>query len=279
MRVMSSTVHVVTGRWFVLRARSKPILRRIPNGARAVRRLLTALAVALLFITAAAPPGFGASVSMKLPTVKGAKGKEVQVPIALEGADGVGALQLELTYDPSVLEAKSAKQGSLGSGALVTGDAIKGSGPVLVASFDVVGKKGEKSPLTLGNVRAWQGDVDRFDVKISSLGAGALTVTGAGSAFPWWIVILAAVLLAIAVLVARQRRRSESAAAPVPVSVPAVDNVYVDEPQPLQTTNGQQVGTLEPGQWYRVSRQEGEWLEVTDANGATGWVRAESVRR
>jgi hypothetical protein len=261
------------------------------------------LGVVLALVAVHAGPSQAASITVKAPSVKGAKGDEVKVPLTLSGDPGIGALQLELTYDAAVLQAVSATNGSLVSGALVefkvpapgrlrvalaTTDKVGGNGQIVVARFKVLGKKGQKSPLTLENVRAWQGDLNRFDMKVTAQ-SGEFTVS-AGSSFPWWLILVLVLLLILAYVLWRRSRKGSSpptdggsmAPPPPPSSAPPpppVANMYVDSPQPLMDGAGQQVGTLQPGQWYRALRQEGEWIETTDEHGTTGWVQADNTRR
>ena len=60
-----------------------------------------------------------AAMTLKLPQMEGAAGSTVEVPIDVAGAEKVGALQFEIVYDSTVLEAQGAKAGSLASDSLV----------------------------------------------------------------------------------------------------------------------------------------------------------------
>ena len=90
------------------------------------------------------------------------------VPVELRGAKNLGSLQLELAYDPAVLEATDVKAGDLAkngmveynltaAGRLAVGvihaSGMNGDGPVVSVSFKVL-KEGETSPLTLNSVQA-----------------------------------------------------------------------------------------------------------------------------
>jgi hypothetical protein len=149
--------------------------------------------------------------------------QEVDIPITLAGATNLGALELVLTYDPAILEAKSAERGALlGSNALVeyyanpsgrlavtlvSQDGVTGDGPVVNARFLVKGQAGQKSALRLENVRAWDGKT-HLDFLITT-SAGEFTVAGG---WPWWLIALAIVLalvLLLLIVVVFRRRRSE----------------------------------------------------------------------
>jgi Cohesin domain len=268
---------------------------------------LSAIAFALAVVMApTASHAVDNSVALAVPAAKGGSGATVSVPITLNGAADVGALHVELTFDPSVLEPQSAERGRLASSnslvdsnpqpgrltiGLVTSEKINGNGEVLVAKFKVLGKKNAKSALTLENVKAWQGDVNRFDVKVNAT-AGEFTVTGK-KAFPWWIVAVAAAVLIAGFIYLRSRSSAQrQALAPVaapggppqmapsgaPPMAPAVVWFYVDAPEPLMSSDGRQVSVLQPGTWYRSGRLNGEWMEATDASGNTGWINASKAR-
>jgi peptide/nickel transport system substrate-binding protein len=99
-------------------------------------------------------------------------GEEVSIPITVKDAKRIGAMQLVLTYDESVLEAKSVekddlletnvlmesnldKPGSIAV-AFTAIDGIDGDGPLLKVNFLVRGQDGQKSALTLQSVEAWE---------------------------------------------------------------------------------------------------------------------------
>jgi hypothetical protein len=234
-------------------------------------------------------------VTLTVPAAKGANGKVVNVRIELAAAPeapGVGALQFAVLYDPQILEPQDAVAGSAAARAavqsstsapgrlglsLVTTDNITNAGEVVVVHFKVLGKKGQTSTLELDGAKAWQGDVNLFDIRVASQ-PGVFTVASP-SAFPWWIIVAVGVGLLI-VIVAIVRRRNRHTAAPVPpVAGADGDYVYVQMPTPVVARDGQQIGNLEPGRWYRANRQDGQWLEVTDEAGLTGWVDANHASR
>lgn len=111
---------------------------------------------------------YGASVTVVAPTVEGAVGQEIKAPILVKDAQGVGALELELTYDPGVLELIEVQPGAILSGlvdfnvlqpgrvkiAMATSQAVNGSGELFVISFKVTAAG--QSPLGLENVLAWE---------------------------------------------------------------------------------------------------------------------------
>ena len=267
------------------------------------RRLLLSAVAALAALGVLYPVAAHAqTATVSVPSVKASKGGEAKVPIKVSEPSDMGALHVELTYDESVLKATKVEKGGVAANALVdfnvqpgrvvigivSSDPITSDGDAAVVTFDVLGDKGAKSALGLENVRAWQADVNRFDIKLVPQ-PGELTV-GSKSSFPWWIIVVAAALV-IAFIVWRRRSGGTPAPAPPPVPVgagvgatpPASATaeawIYVDASEPILASDGSQIGTLEPGSWHELRRQVGDSIEVTSADGTTGWVRASSVRR
>ena len=94
--------------------------------------------------------------------------KEIKVPINLENASNVGSLQIELSYDTSVLQTTKVEAEELGKNAMiefnmdtpgyiiigiVDSSGINGSGSVVSISFDVL-EKDTASSLTIINAAA-----------------------------------------------------------------------------------------------------------------------------
>src|SRR5207253_4693153 len=105
-------------------------------------------------------------------STQGPPGEEVEVPISLQGAAGIGPAEMVLTFDPAILDAKPPEKGPLlagnatldyyteaGSGRLalnwVSQDAIASDGVVVKARFRVLGPVGQKTSLEMVRARAW----------------------------------------------------------------------------------------------------------------------------
>lgn len=202
-----------------------------------MRRSLISLSVVFLLLAAvllSTTAGHAASVTVRVESAQAASGKEAEIPITVQGAPGIGAMHLELTYDPAVLEAKSVDKGPLlGDNALldfnasepgrlviglVTLDGVDGDGTVLVTRFAVTGEAEQKSPLNLENVRAWEGET-RLDILVTTEG-GEFAVSGGGSSVLLLLAALAAVLVLLLLLVVMRRRRRQQPA-PARPSPPA----------------------------------------------------------
>ena len=264
-------------------------------------RSLSAVALALaVVLMPTASHAAATSVAVAVPAAKGGSGAEVKVPITITGAEGVGAMHVELTFDPAVLQPLSAEKGRLVSSnalvdsnpqpgrltiGMVSSDKVSGTGEIIVAKFKVLGKKNSKSALGLEKVQAWEGDVNRFDIKVTTT-PGEFTVTGK-KAFPWLIVVIAAAVVIAGFVYMRSRRQppalATATAGPAPAGAPppATADVwfYVDVPLPLVTGDGREVSILQPGTWYRGGRVEGEWMEATDVSGNRGWIKTTDARR
>ncbi len=189
--------------------------------------------------TASAPPG---KLTVAVGSTTASSSQEVEIPVTLAAAKNLGALELVLTYDPAVLEAKSADRGALLSSnslveyfvnpngrlavTLVSQDGVTGDGAVVAAHFLVKGQAGQKSALGLENVRAWEGKT-RLDFLVSTT-AGEFTV---GGGWPWWwvAVVVGAVLLLLLLLKFARRTR-----APTPPALPTPAAAARKEPPPLK---------------------------------------------
>jgi len=183
-----------------------------------------------------------AAVTVRAGSVEAASGKEAIIPITVEGASGIGALHLELTYDATILEAKTVDKGPLlGDNALldfnasepgrlvaglVTLDTVKGDGTVLTMRFTVRGKEGQSSPLQLENTKAWDGET-HLDILVTTED-GEFTVGPAGLSLSSPLVLIALLglllflllLLLILLIVSRRRRRKPQPAAAVQYTPP-----------------------------------------------------------
>ena len=122
---------------------------------------------------------------------RGGAKAEVTVPVNARGADDVGALHIELTYDPAVLNAAGVEKGTLAGNAMmeynldtpgwvvvsmIDSAGMNGDGSLVVVSFEVLGEGEMTSPLTLEKLAAWD-TTNIFDMPTGS-SAGSFTVKG-----------------------------------------------------------------------------------------------------
>ncbi len=173
----------------------------------------------LLILSATILLGIGAaqaaSVTIQVPSIEANADSEVDVPIHVTGASGIGAMQLDVLYDPSILSLETVTSGPLlGSNALlefdsntvgrlmmamVTIDGMNGDDTIATVRFKVLGEEGQKSALTLENAYAWEGST-HHDIIVQTE-PGQIMVTGSSSSSILWIVIILAGLLLLVVLV------------------------------------------------------------------------------
>jgi hypothetical protein len=107
------------------------------------------------------------------------QGTEVQIPLTLNEVSGaIGNLDLNLSYDPGVLEAIDVIKGSLCSNSLMEsnittgsvriavadGNGFTGDGSVVYVKFKVIGAAGASSPLNISACLANRADYDVIDI-------------------------------------------------------------------------------------------------------------------
>jgi uncharacterized membrane protein len=202
-------------------------------------------------------PALAASVTFRAASVQGQAGGTVDVPIEAVAAPSLGAVHIELIYDPKVVTPDTVSRGALaGTNALldfnsgnpgrlliglVTLDAIKGDGAVATVRFKVIGDAGTSSDLTLQNSKAWESS-SHAEVLVKTE-AGKVTVVGG---LPGWLLpALAALLLVVLLLIlffvlARRRRPVPQPAhiqpgyyAPSPVTPPRASPAMAPRPATL----------------------------------------------
>ena len=166
-----------------------------------------------------------ATTSLTVNDANGSPGSTVEVPLNIAGASDVGAMQIVLTYNSSVLSVSSVEKGELTEnsmlesnkavpGILAIGiadtDGINGDGVLAVMMFSVIGELGDTSPLTLETVEA--NDVDTLLEIPTTVTSGTFTVTETvteegGPSSSLIIGIIAAVVILIAVFVVLRKRK------------------------------------------------------------------------
>lgn len=102
-----------------------------------------------------------------LPKAKGAPGSTVSVPVRIESVSGLLSAELHVSYDPDILSLKGVSLGEFSQGlalssnsdtlgsllvALAGGEALSGSGEIILIDFLVTGDPGETSPLAFASV-------------------------------------------------------------------------------------------------------------------------------
>lgn len=212
------------------------------------RPLVLVLLLTIALVGAASV--YAASVTIRVGSLEAAPEEVAEVLVALEDSPGIGAMHLELTYDPALLAVEGVEQGSLVAGnalmafntdepgriiiSLAAADEIAGDGTLAVASFLVSGEEGQTTALDLEYSQAWDGEGFELAVELEP---GQLTVGSSG--LPLALLVALAllalvVILLLVVILARRGRRREPVAP-----------VYVQHP-PQQPPPGVQTSTPAP---------------------------------
>ncbi len=141
-------------------------------------------------------------------------GSVVTVAVLVNDAANLGAMDIQVTYDPSVLAFTGATMGGMSSNGFVESNApqagtalvsfidtqgISGSGEIVQLTFSVTGAAGSSSPLTV-DARAY--DLDLKDVPLTAM-SGMVTVDQPKSAIELAALIAA---LGVAFIVFARRR-------------------------------------------------------------------------
>ena len=192
------------------------------------RHVLLALSLSGLVALVA----WASSVTLVVGSVQGASGSKVEVPIGVRGAQQLGALQMDLTYDPAILDAPTVEKGALpqeitlGSNVVSPGrlrlvmntsarESVSGDGTLMKAVFVVKGQSGQKCDLRLEQVLAWDNtkpDAPPYEMLVT-VEPGKFAVGGAGLPMALIAAICGAVvvLLVVVVVVARRKPRGATA--------------------------------------------------------------------
>jgi hypothetical protein len=136
------------------------------------------------------------SVTLVVGDIQGVPGAKVEVPIEARAAQQLGALQMELVYDPGILEPVSVEPGSMSADLTVdhhvaipgrlrivmnasARESVSGDGTLLKAVFNVKGTSGQRCDLALAEVQAWDNtrpDLPPYEMLVS-VEPGGFTVT------------------------------------------------------------------------------------------------------
>jgi len=155
-----------------------------------------------------------AAVIVTIPSGSVGAGAKATIPVMVSGASNLGAMDLTITYDPSILKFSQANLGELSTNGIVEGNEIKsgtakisfadtkgisGSGTILTVTFDVVGAKGASTALNAG-AKAY--GLDLKDIPTTAQG-GSITVTQPKSGIETVVILLA---IGLGVVVFAKRR-------------------------------------------------------------------------
>jgi len=202
--------------------------------SRTLATLASVLAVMLLG-TAVVAQG---TITVQVGAIGAPHDQDVEIPIEVKGASGVGAMHIELTYDPSVLSPiREVRSGDLAGGGLVVGNTntpgrvmlsiahangFSGDGVVATVVGRVAGKDGASTALELQNVTA-----NHFQTKAAvatTVSNGTFTEGGAGGSLAIWGLfgLLAVVIAGAGAYAFTRRTTGRPAAAQAPATTAAM---------------------------------------------------------
>ena len=190
-----------------------------------VRRLV-ALTIPVL-LAAVASLAHAGSVTVTPASVEGHPGREVVLPVTARGAQGVGALQMDVVYDPATLDFEGVTAGPMLEGALVEsrssapgrvrvaaagGAAVSGDGTLFSLTFAARGASASRTPVTIERARAWA-QADDLEMRVDVAAGEVRLVAPAAGGLPAWAPFagLAAVGLVVLVVVRSRRRHMRAA--------------------------------------------------------------------
>jgi len=173
------------------------------------------------------PDARAASVTLVVPNCQAATGNEIKVPIQARRAEGIGSFQLEMVYDPALLEFQEVEEGPMLSGTMlasnvveagrvkvaVVGDPqkpLRGDGELVLVRFRVLGEGGKECPLRIDNALAWEQTEAAFDMLVTTE-PGKFTAERSGRMS--WILVAAGggLLVTLLVLFAARSRAARKA--------------------------------------------------------------------
>ncbi len=155
------------------------------------------------------------SVTLVAPNCQGLSGAEIKAPIHAREAEGIGSLQMEVVYDPTLLEPTEVEEGTMLPGAMlafnvvapgrlrvaVVGDPqtpVRGDGELVVVKFKVLGQAGRECPLNIEHAQAWEQTNEALDMLVK-VEHGKFAIERAG--MPLWIIVAVGVVVLLAVVV------------------------------------------------------------------------------
>ncbi len=176
-----------------------------------------------------------ASVDIAVGKSQAKQGEDVAIPVSIKGASKTAAMQMDLVYDPAILEAGKIDNGPLladncllesntsQSGrirlALISKDGINGDGVLFNANFKVRGAAGARSAFTLDNVRVWMIPKAHesmpemqhlIDVKAITQ-PGEIAISGG---LPLWAIATAAIAVVLVILLILKSRKKSANTVP-----------------------------------------------------------------
>jgi hypothetical protein len=159
-----------------------------------------------------------AGVIVKINPVQAGAGTSVTIPVLVSGASSLGAMDLTMTYDPTVLKFSKVETGDLSTNGLAEGkelqpgtakvsfadtNGISSDGTLLKVTFDVIGTSGASTNLGLSG-RAY--GLDLKDMPTTAQGATISVGQAKGSPMDPGIAIGAVAIIGLLVVMRKKRK-------------------------------------------------------------------------
>lgn len=176
-----------------------------------------------------APATKAETIRLSASEVSAAVGDVVEVPISIQGAERTGPIGFVIEFDPFALEAiadppgvepygvvlgetgnglietDASQSGKLAVG-LVTKEAIKSDGILVIARFNVLESASGNSTIFVNRAEAWE-DETGYEVNVeANHGAIAVTADGGNSIAVWLALLAAFVAIFVVFLILRNRQ-------------------------------------------------------------------------
>jgi len=175
--------------------------------------LFICIGLALLVAGAAA-----AIMTVSVDSAAVSAGSDAVIPVKVSGASNLGAMDLVITYDPTVLKFSSADLGELSTNGMIDSNGVtpgtvkigivdtkgvNGDGVLVKMTFNVIGQNGATSPVNVQVAGAW--NLDLVDIQ-TSVSGGTITV-GGNKAPLSTVTMLGALCMAVVLLGIWSRRK------------------------------------------------------------------------
>ena len=159
-----------------------------------------------------------AAITVSIDSSSAGFGSTAVIPIKVSGASNLGAMDLMITYDSSVLKFSNAEVGSLSTNGMIesNGDSpgvikigfvdsrgVTGDGTLISLTFNVVGKNGATSTITPQVTGAW--NTNLVDVQTTTTN-GVFTVAEGGKSPLSIVTVIGAICGAFMLILYRSRR-------------------------------------------------------------------------
>jgi hypothetical protein len=142
---------------------------------------------------------WAASLELLLPEVEADASGTVTAPVKVKDGAGFGALQMDLVFDPSVVEVTAVEAGALLSNGLVefnasqgrcvigivSSDPVVGGGDIVTVTMRTRGNPGGSSALTAQNAQAWENE-SRAPMNVAVVD-GKIRMAGKTVGMPAWM--------------------------------------------------------------------------------------------